>query len=80
MTKVYKAVYTSGYDVRNVTVTAYFPVGYREREEPTDPVPVLTTSLDAEPAAKIDWGANVYDLEAGVVPKAWKVVFKREGF
>ena len=80
MTKVYKAVYTSGYDVRNVTVTAYFPVGYREREEPTDPEPVLTTSLEAAGAAKIDWGANVYDLEAEVVPKAWKTVFKREGF
>jgi len=80
MTKVYKAVYTSGYDVRNVTVTAYFPVGYKERAEPTDPEPVLTTSLDAQGAAKIDWGASVYELEAEVVPKAWKTGFKREGF
>lgn len=80
MARVYKAVYTSGYDVRNVTVTVYFPVGYREREEPTDPEPVFTTSLDGARAAKIDWGASDYELESEVLPKVWKVVFKREGF
>jgi hypothetical protein len=80
MTKVYKALYTSGYNVKDVTVTAYFPVGYREMEEPTPPVPVLTTSLDAAQASKIDWGGNVYELEAEVLPKTWKTEYRREGF
>ena len=80
MTNVYKALYTSGYDVKNVTVTAFFPIGYREKETPVDPVPVLTTSLDAAGAAKIDWGANIYDLEAEVVPKAWKTLFTHKGY
>jgi len=80
MTRVYKAVYTSGYDVKNVTVTAYFPVGYRETEAVTPPVPVLTTSLGAAAAAGVDWSLSPYDLETIVLPKAWKVEFKREGF
>jgi hypothetical protein len=80
MTKVYKALYTSGYDVKNATVTAYFPVGYREKAEPTPPVPVLTTSLNAARASKIDWGGDAYKLESEVLPKTWKTEYKREGF
>jgi len=80
MTNVYKAVYTSGYDVKNVTVTAYFPVGYREKEGVTPPVPVLTTSLGAAGAAGVDWSLPPYELESNVMPKVWKVTLKREGF
>jgi hypothetical protein len=80
MTKVYKALYTSGYDVKDATVTAYFPVGYREKAEPTPPVPVLTTSLDSAQASKIDWGGNLYELEAEILPKTWDTEYRREGF
>ena len=80
MTKVYKTVYTAGYDVKNVTVTAYFPVGYREKEGETPPVPVLTTSLDAAAASGVDWSMSPYELGSSVLPKVWKVTFKREGF
>lgn len=80
MTNVYRAVYTTDYDVKNVTVTAYFPVGYRESESVTPPVPVLTTSLDAAAASGVDWSLSPYELETNVLPKLWKVGFKREGF
>lgn len=80
MTRVYKAVYTGGYDVKNVTVTAYFPVGYREKAGTTPPVAVFTTSLGSAEAAKVDWDANLYDLESDILPKVWKTEYKRPGF
>ena len=82
MAKVYKAVYAGGYNVKNVTVSAYFPVGYRENEkaELVPPVPVLTTSISGEEAGKIDWEMNPYELEADVLPKVWKTGYRREGF
>lgn len=82
MMRVYKAVYTTGYDVKNVTVTAYSPGGYREMEgeTPPAPVPVMTTSLDADTAAGVDWSLSPYELQSSVLPKVWKVGYKREGF
>jgi hypothetical protein len=80
MTKVYKAIYSGGYDVKKVTVTAYFPVGYRKKEAPTAPVPVFTTSLGSAEASKIDWEGNVYLLESEILPKAWKTEYKLPGF
>jgi hypothetical protein len=80
MTKVYKAIYTSGYDVKKVTVSAYFPVGYRKKEGITKPVPVFTTSLGSSEASKIDWNSNMYLLESDVLPKAWKIEYKLPGF
>ena len=80
MTKVYKTIYSGGYDVKNVTVTAYFPVGYRKKEGPTAPVPVFTTSLGSAEASKIDWEGNIYLLESEILPKAWKTEYKLPGF
>lgn len=80
MAKLYRAVYTAGYDVKNTTVSAYFPVGYRDKTEPVPPVPVLTTSLGGQEAGKIDWDRNPYELESDVLPKVWKTGYRREGF
>ena len=52
MTRVYKALYSGGYDIKKVTVTGYFPVGDRERKNP--PVAVWTTSLGRAGADKVD--------------------------
>lgn len=78
MTHVYKAVYTGGYDVKNATITAYYPVGDRASRPP--PVPIYTTSLDGEAAHKVDWQRNMFELESEVLPKLWKVEYAHQDF
>lgn len=80
MTNLYRAIYSNGYDVKNATISAYFPVGYREKEGTTQPVPVFTTSLGSAEASKIDWKSNNYLLQNDILPKTWKTEYKLAGF
>lgn len=73
MTRIYKALYTSGHDIKNVTVTGYFPVGDRERKNP--PVPVWTTTLGGAAARNVEWGEKDYKLSNEVLPKVWKTEY-----
>lgn len=78
MAHVYKALYTGGYDVKNVTITAYYPVGDRASRPP--PVPIFTTSLDSGAASKVDWQHHMFELESDILPKLWKVKFAHQDF
>lgn len=69
MTKVYKALYTSVYDVDKVRVSAFLLEGGRESDSP--PELIGTTSLDREQAQGVDWDEKTHVLEAEVMPKAW---------
>ena len=69
MTKIYKALYTSGYDIDEVTVSAFMLEGGRESDTP--PELIGTTSLDKEQAQGVDWDEKTHVLEAEVLPKAW---------
>ncbi|MEQ9619845.1 MAG: hypothetical protein RIG61_11830 [Deltaproteobacteria bacterium] len=78
MTSIYKSLYSSGYDIKKVTVSAYFPVGPRREDNP--PVAVWTTSLGKKKADKIDWDKSVYELEGKILPKAWKTEYVLPGY
>ncbi len=78
MTAIYKTLYSSGYDIKKVTASAYFPVGDRDKDNP--PVVVWTTSLGREEADKIDWEKSVYELEGETLPRAWKTEYLLPGY
>lgn len=69
MTKVYKALYSGDFDLNKATVTGYFPVGDRDRKNPS--VPVWTTTLDKAQAEGVDWSKSDYDLAGEILPKLW---------
>jgi len=73
MTKVYKALYSGDFDLNKVTVTGYFPVGDRDRKNPS--VPVWTTTLDKAQAEGVDWSKSDYELAGEVLPKLWKTEY-----
>lgn len=73
MTKVYRALYTGGYDIDEVTVTAYLTKTGRESGSP--PVLISTTSLGRQSAQSIDWEEKTEVLESEALPDAWKVEY-----
>ena len=73
MTKVYRALYTGGYDIDEVTVTAYLTK--TGRESGSLPVLISTTSLGRQSAQGIDWDEKTEVLESEALPAAWKVEY-----
>ena len=71
MTKIYRAIYTSGRDVASASITAYLPIGDPAGKSP--PEPVLSTTLDKKAADKADWNADrpELELETEVLPELW---------
>ncbi|MCA9810752.1 MAG: hypothetical protein KC473_10455 [Candidatus Dadabacteria bacterium] len=71
MTKIYRAIYTSGRDVASASITAYYPVDDPMGKSP--PVPVLTTTLDKKAADNIDWSLDrpELELETEILPELW---------
>ncbi len=76
MAKAYRALYTSGIDVKQTSITAYFPL-QDEYGNNKDAV-VYKTSLARDVADKINWQAEKVTLEARIIPGLWETVLLHE--
>ncbi len=78
LAKIFGAVYTGEFDVKDVEVNAYFPTG----EKYIDPKyeRVRTVSLSGSTAEDIDWKKSSYELETKILPAVWSDDFTHPSF
>jgi|GEM_PF-5703573 len=72
MSDIYKAIYTSGKDIRTASVTAYYPTVDKYGKE-SDSV-VYKTMLEKGEADKVNWNADKYYLETEILPRVWETI------
>lgn len=72
MSDIYKAIYTSGKDIRTASVTAYYPT-VDKYGKASDSV-VYKTMLEKGEADKVNWNADKYYLETEILPRVWETI------
>jgi hypothetical protein len=70
MSDIYTAIFTSGKNIRRVSVIAYYPT-VDKYGNLSDSV-VYKTMLEKTEADKVNWNADKYRLETDILPKVWE--------
>lgn len=70
MSQLYIVLYTSGKDIRTVSVAAYFPMTDKYGNS-SDGI-IYKTFLDKSEADKVNWKTDPSVLELNVLPKVWE--------
>jgi hypothetical protein len=69
MSELYIALFQSGKDIQNVSITAYYPL-VDEYGNENDRV-VYMTKLEKPEVEKINWEANSSSLKLSILPQVW---------
>lgn len=78
MSEVYIALYTSGKDVRNASVAAYFPLTDSYGNE-SDGV-IYKSVLEKTEADKVNFKANESTLKLNILPDVWETTVLNQEF
>lgn len=78
MSEIYISLYTSGKDIKTVSVAAFFPLADQYGNE-SDGI-VYKSTLAKEEANKVNWSADGSTLRLSILPKVWTTIMLHPEF